>query len=612
MGNTFCEMILRTIQERGISQRDLCYGLCSESTFTRYLRGERHMDRLLMTALMQRLGESPDKFSPMLTEDEYLYFEWRQKVAVAQLHKDWKELGLLLRQPVARDTSCNEVLQKQYYLLVSGIVQEKCFGNREESLRALEQAISLTVPDYVMEIREGTRLGVQEINTLLLWQELQPDGKKSYRILKWLVNYIDTCYIDTQEKCKVYPKVVAQYLPLLNQREKYYECMTLAQKAIRQIADTGYSTGVEKILQAYTEAMKAAQAPGIEEVQTQLWAWREIRRECVGVQEEAGDELYLLNMWQEIELLHEVISRSRKEQGITQKKLSEDICEPETLSRIESGRRVPYKKTYQALAKKLSLPDEYYFSTIETDSFRTLELRWEFEVRMVGRQWQRAEELLCRLEESLDMDIPCNRQYTEQARYLIEKGTGHIKAADSFGYIIQILQYTIGSMPQGEDIGCWAESFWQHRFTEREMSLLLQLADSLQAKGKYEQAACLLERMLGYYRDSRVRLEFHHRIIILLYARLTVQYSLLGQWDKEQEYSEAGIQMAMLCENKKMLPFFLNNKADALEHLGKREVALKFYELAYHSARLLRANTEVVAKSSYEKLKHSMENISTM
>lgn len=520
MGNTFCEMILRTIQERGISQRDLCYGLCSESTFTRYLRGERHMDRLLMTALMQRLGESPEKFCPLLTEDEYLYFEWRQKVAVAQLHKDWKELDLLLRQPVARDTSCNEVLQKQYYLLVSGIVQEKCYGNREKSLRALEQAISLTVPEYDMGLREGTRLGVQEINTLLLWQELQPDGERSYQMLKGLVNYIDTSFKGAQEKCKIYPKVVAQYLPLLNQRKRYYECMTLAQNAMQQIADTGYSMGVEEILQAYIEAMEVAQAPGIEKAQTQLWAWREIRRECIGIREEAGDELYLLNMWQEIELLHEVISRSRKEQGFTQKKLSEDICEPETLSRIESGRRVPYKKTYQALAKKLSLPDEYYFSTIETDSFRTLELRWKYEVQMVARQWQRAGELLCQLEESLDMDIPCNRQYIEQARYLIEKSTGRIKAADSFGYIIQILRYTIGNMPQSEDVGSWDERFWKHLFTEREMSLMVQLADSLQAKGEYGQAAYLLERMLGYYRDSRVRLEFHHRIILLIYATI--------------------------------------------------------------------------------------------
>lgn len=137
---------------------------------------------------------------------------------------------------------------------------------------------------------------------------------------------------------------------------------------------------------------------------------------------------------------------------------------------------------------------------------------------------------------------------------------------------------------------------------------MLQLADSLQAKKKYDQAAYLLERMLKYYQSSQVKLEFHHRIVLLIYARLTVQYSLLGAWDKEQEYSDAGIQMAMLCENKKMLPFFLNNKADALENLGKKEVALKFYELAYHSAKLLRANTVSVAKSSYEKLKSNMRS----
>ena len=602
MRNTLCEMILRTIQERGISQKDLCYGLCSESTFTRYLRGERHMDRLLMTVLMQRLGESPEKFCPLLTEDEYIYFEWRQEVAVAQLHKDWKRLDLLLQEPEARDTSCNAILQRQYYLLVSGIVQEKCYGNRRESLKALEQAISLTVPDCGMSLREGTRLGVQEINALLLWQDLQTDREKSCQMLKGLVNYVDTCYVGAQEKCKVYPKVVAQYLPLLNQREQYYECMVLAQKALRLMTDTGYAMGVEAIFQAYAEAMEAVQAPGLEEIRTQLWAWREIRRECIGVEEETGDELYLLNMWQEVELLHEVIGRSRREQGYTQKKLSEDICEPETLSRIESGKRAPYKKTYQALAQKLSLSDEYYFSTIETDSFRTLEFRWEIEMQVTGRNWQRVAELLRQLEDSLDITVPCNRQYVEQVKYLVGKGTGQIRAAEGFERIVRILGYSIHNMPLDEDVIAWPQDFWLHLFTEREMSLMLQLADSLQQKKKYQQAAYLLEKMLEYYQSSKVRLEFHYRIVILIYGRLTIQYGLLGLWDREQEYSDTGIQMTMFCENKKMLPFFLNNRADALEHMGKKEAALKFYRLAYYSAKLLRVNTEAVARASYEKL----------
>lgn len=608
MRNTLCEMIFRTIRERGISQRDLCYGLCSESAFTRYLRGERRMDRLLMTVLMQRLGESPEKFCPLLTEDEYSYFEWRQEAAVAQLHRDWNGLFLLLQEPAARDTSCNGILQRQYYLLVSGIVQEKCYGNREESLRLLEQAIDLTVPDHGMSLREGTRLGVQEINVLLLWQDLQPDREKSYRILKELVNYINTCYLDVQEKCKVYPKVVAQYLPLLNRRKQYYECMTLAQNALRLMTVTGYVRGLEAILEAYTEAMETVQASGLEELRRQLWTWREIRRECMGV-EEAEDELYLMDAWQEIELLNEVIGRSRREQGYTQKTLSENICEPETLSRIESGKRTPYKKTYQALAQKLSLPDEYYFSTIETDNFGTLELRWELDMQVAGSHWQRVSELARQLEESLDMDIPCNRQYVEQAKYLVEKGTGMIKPADSFGRIIQILRCSIKNMPRNEEVQWWPEEFWTHLFTEREMSLLLQLADSLQQKKKYRQAVYLLERMLEYYQDSRVRLEFHYHIVLLIYGRLTIQYGLLGLWDREREYSETGIQMVMLCENKKMLPFFLNNKADALEHLGKKEAALKFYELAYHSAKLLRTKTETVASSSYEKLKQSIGTI---
>lgn len=66
-----------TIRGKNINRGDLCGGLCSASVLTKYLNGERRMDRLLLTALMQRMGLSPDKFVTLLPENEYYYFDWR-------------------------------------------------------------------------------------------------------------------------------------------------------------------------------------------------------------------------------------------------------------------------------------------------------------------------------------------------------------------------------------------------------------------------------------------------------------------------------------------------------------------------------------------------------
>ena len=43
------------------------------------------------------MGLSPDKFITLLSEDEYYYFEWRQRIAMALLDREWEKVSDLLR-----------------------------------------------------------------------------------------------------------------------------------------------------------------------------------------------------------------------------------------------------------------------------------------------------------------------------------------------------------------------------------------------------------------------------------------------------------------------------------------------------------------------------------
>ena len=54
----------------------------------------------------------------------------------------------------------------------------------------------------------------------------------------------------------------------------------------------------------------------------------------------------------------EVIKRKRKELRLTQEELCEGICEPSTISRIESGKQVPAKNKLDALLQRLDLPGD--------------------------------------------------------------------------------------------------------------------------------------------------------------------------------------------------------------------------------------------------------------
>ena len=91
-------LISNIIIHEGISQSALCRGLCSTSAFSRYLNGERTLDRLLFTVVLQRLGKSPDKFVTMISDEEYSYLEWKQRVSSARLNHNWKSLCSLLQE----------------------------------------------------------------------------------------------------------------------------------------------------------------------------------------------------------------------------------------------------------------------------------------------------------------------------------------------------------------------------------------------------------------------------------------------------------------------------------------------------------------------------------
>lgn len=250
----------------------------------------------------------------------------------------------------------------------------------------------------------------------------------------------------------------------------------------------------------------------------------------------------------------------------------------------------------------LSIPKENYYSTIVADRFETLELRWEYETQVKNKQFQKAERLKDLLKKDLDVSIVCNRQYIEQAELALKRETGEIKPQDYFERLRVILGYSIPRVPEDEQVEQWPEEFWRHVFTGRELSLLLMVADTLFAKKKWEQAACLLEKMLEYYGRSKVSPEVHYRIVSLIYGRLTVPYCRLGLYEKAIEYAEKGILLSIQQGSCKEFYKFLTSKAYALSRLGAKEDAIEYYRMAFISSKVFLKEGYEGASRSYKSL----------
>lgn len=603
MKKTMGQMIYETMEEKKVDQVNLCAGICSTSALSRYLNNERHMSRILTTALLQRLGKSLDRFVTLLTDEEYAYYEWKQRVCLAQMENDWASLNRLLTEKEARDQTGSDPLREQYFFMLSGIVQEKYFEDRQKSLQFLTHAVLLTMPDFSGGLKKDQLLCVQEIKILLLWQRLQGDKALSLELLRQLMIYIDSHFEGEAEKSKLYPQVAALYLPMAYHKGEYTECLTVAKRAMAQMRETGYAADMETVLTYIVEAADTlGMAETVKKEKVWLQAWREVLDEICPGAGGGKDVLLQLDVWQEAELLREVVLQNRLEQGFSQEKLSEDICEPETLSRIERGKRAPRRSVYQALARKLSLSGEYYYSAIETDDFATLEQKWTVEKLAVNRRWREAEKELTALATNLDMSVNCNRQYMEKMQYVIDFHMKRIPVKNSFLILQKILGRTISNVPESPWVSSWPESFWKHPFTTEEISVMIQMADALQDAGEMSEAILLLENMMNHYKRSRIKPEFHYRTVVLILARLCAFYGMAGNCEKEKYFAEEGLRICMASSSLNNLSVLLNNKADALEHFGKKEASLQYYRLAFYVAEILQIRSGEASKRFYEEL----------
>ena len=103
-------------QEKGVTQEQLCQGLCTKGTYSKYEYGMLLPDCLLMQAFLQRLGKAADKLVRLLVLEEYNYFQWKREVLTAAGQEDMAELVRLLAEPEAVSIVINQKLQQQFVL----------------------------------------------------------------------------------------------------------------------------------------------------------------------------------------------------------------------------------------------------------------------------------------------------------------------------------------------------------------------------------------------------------------------------------------------------------------------------------------------------------------
>lgn len=568
METIFALFLTKEREKQGISQERLCRGLCAVSALSRYENGERIPDRLLMNALIQRLGKSSDQLTTMISCQEYAYFEWKRTVKEALRKKNISLVQVLLQKKEALDGHVNSALQEQFYRYIQGILRRTSVD-----ISDLEEAIRLTNPEFSGKIEEGDLFSIQELNLLLFYAKctMQKEPERGRELLEVLLQYIQEYITDIRAKNQIFPRAVSIYCQQVRERQFAEKRYLLCKEAlVDSVKDQSFEYAVSILESLEKDSGYLGKEADLYQ------AWKNVLRE---VYQEFEIEMTWMEWGIEIPenlfLIPEILLSARVEKGLSQEEASEGICTPETYSRIETGKRSPSLKNLEALENRLEIKQGYLIGEVWTNESSVLELTQKLRMAVSNLNLETWEECQKKLEEKLDLSKKINRQYVEGYRTCLEYQQGKISEAEWIRQHRTTLSYTF---PFEERIEAYRTGE-RHGFTDREAVLLQQIALAEKILGEKEKAVEIWKLLLQDYANSEVRMEHHFQEVMLIWSNLANTLPEVGKVKEGIELADQGIRM-VLKKGQGPLNMLFANRIYTMKASGQ-DVRKEQFEQAY-------------------------------
>lgn len=451
----FGAFIAKLRTEKGISQSDLCAGLCTKSMLCRFERGEREPEKLMQNRFLTRLGVAPENYENFLYYDDYCRWEKRQGI-LHHILEEKIDAAKELLEKYRQKYDMNYVLEKQFYLAMK-VQIDRYEGADDLYLAGLfEEALSLTVTDFKNGAFLERILSLEEINLLLEYIHCSESPLVAY---EGLLRYIDKMGWDLLGMAKIYPKTVYYYYLAWDKhgkkdRDDLLHMLEVCDRAVELLRDANrlfYMWELlgmkEQILQILAEM--DVQIEDQEERLQECHIWREtletIYRES-GVTIAMYEFCYLY-VESENYCIGDVIRIRRKMLGLSQERLSENICDPRRVSKLERNLSRPQKEIVQLLFDRLNLSTELNRTEVITENPEAIkkykELKLRNNIQEIIKASATSETLREELKELISMDIPSNVQIMLRNEIVNSINRGELSVVNYVRYMKQTLECTV-------------------------------------------------------------------------------------------------------------------------------------------------------------------------
>lgn len=255
----------------GLTQEQLCDGICEPITLSRLENGKQTPSRNRINALLQRMGLPDDRYFALLSKNELEMEALQKEIVACNVTEQVAEGFEKLAQFEALAAPDDQIAQQ--FILSSKVLLGRLDGRYmpREQIDMLMQAIRLTVPRFDLENIESflyTKDEITIINQIGLAYSDDGQNKKAAEIYYQLLRYVRKHFKETITLIGALPLVLYNYARVLDLCGRYEEGAELAQECRKACIQYGHYQELPRCLEIEAECRHFM---GDEEISKELY-----------------------------------------------------------------------------------------------------------------------------------------------------------------------------------------------------------------------------------------------------------------------------------------------------------------------------------------------------
>ena len=607
---TMGRLIAGARKKKNISLEELSQGVMSAEDLNFIEKDDEYADKTTWDFLLGRLGISPLIYECYVEQEEYDLFKAR------------KEMREISNQIMSNGLMSNERLRSkntaQLKLLADQLEKRSqryaaLLNNVKNITAAIHQIFLANMKGYVILAKQRGQLckadalklhmesewkriyssdavswiqkthkvlmAVYEQEMLfLLAQGYEENGEieKAIQILTWLWK-LRKKGGDPEENTRVLSFAAWKLATLEWSRKRQEKAMEICQEAIDRSIQAESFRGLLPLLKQrlfFEKKLKCSQEEWDEQEKT------------IGVIDELFAEfhenpygLFVLTTFENARIADEIIRIRRKEQNLTQTKLSEGILEPESYSRFECGKRKLRWKKKKKLLERLGERGNKVTLLLESDDPDVVEEYQRIQDSSYREKYDLLKEKIYDLKGKLDKTSKINRQFILHMQNNIDVR------------FFQILERKQIKMKRQKEIKETASKFdtvsiQEHGWSRTEIAIIKNIANAYRDDKKVEIAISILRKAIESFDKETIGQESACLGKQLLWETLATYLGDVEKYEDAIFYAKKGM--------KKIL-----------ESGSAKGISGELYEIAWNE-RERKAKPEIYQKKYFQALKFTI------